>query len=92
MFSGLKQQVSYSIGAKKHFQPLQVCFIVLMLRRSLEGATSCRARRLFVCYVVAFVYKRYLTCFDLIRLSSGRNIYVIAALYCSLWVIILKFG
>jgi hypothetical protein len=55
---------------------------ILIFKESLEGATSCGARRLLVYYVVAFIDYTSATCFDLIRSSSGRNFYVISALYC----------
>jgi hypothetical protein len=49
---------------------------VLICRGRLEGETSCRDRRLFVCYVVAFVNVTSTTCFDLVRSSSGRYCHV----------------
>jgi hypothetical protein len=84
MPNGLKQQVLFCIGAKQVFQPLQVCIIVLVLpanifvvflicRGSLQGAISSRARRLLVCYTVAFVYKRYLRHYATNRKVAGSS-------------------
>jgi hypothetical protein len=53
------------------------CLNGLVCKGSLECVTSCRARRLLVCYIATFMTT---TCFDLINSSWNRHFYVILEL------------